>query len=98
VDYAIVKGTRVRVRYFRANPNVSLAGCQPKLEATQICFDGIVRHMYGNAPTFEASTDIKIFVQPDDPTGLPAVLCPKCGVHEVHELDWGWVSLIPKEG
>ena len=73
----------------------ALAGVQPKLGATKIEFDGVVRHIYGNAPTFEESTSVQIFVQPDDPKGLPVTLCPKCGVHEVQELDHAWIFLPP---
>lgn len=82
--YNVVKGTRVRVRFFQPNLRAGIAGAQLKFVGKEWDFVGTVRHIRGDAPTFEESKDIRIFIQPDVlHEGLETMKCDRCGCNEV---------------
>lgn len=86
MDTFITKGTRVHVDFLAQKPDAIVSGSQPKIVATQVSFLGTIRHVRGNAPTQEASTDIRFWVEPDEGSHIPSDLisfCPKCGKSEV---------------
>jgi hypothetical protein len=78
--YNIVKGTRIRARWFDAKL-VSLSGVMPKVEATMREVTGTVRHIRGDHPTHPTVT--RLYVEADDGLGDA---CGKCQVREV-EVD-----------
>jgi hypothetical protein len=81
----VMKGTRVRVEYFKANEDAALAGGQMKLEAELHQFEGTLRHIRGDHPTHPRR--IGFWVQPDsDAEKYGAEMCEKCGVLEVGPL------------
>lgn len=97
MDTFITKGTKVLVQFLKADLNASIAGSQPKFAATQISFLGTVRHVRGNAPTQEASKDIRFWVEPDADAILPKEVtvktCEKCGKPEVGMLKESYLYL-----
>ena len=48
----VTKGTKVRYRFFRANPigTWSLAGAQDKVTATEVTGEGIIRGVWSDKP------------------------------------------------
>jgi len=88
----IVKGTRVQIRVFVAQPfgSHSLAGMMLKVSARQVEFSGTVRHVRGDHPT--VPTKFALWVEPDEGCVLPegtdlkVSTCEKCGCVEVGPL------------
>jgi len=83
------KGDRVRVEILQADdPPGSLAGAQLKFTAKKFVLTGVVRHVRGDAPTTEASTDIRIWVEPEGPIpeGLRTDRCDRCSCREIPAL------------
>lgn len=64
-EYNIVKGTRVKARFLKANnPLSSLAGMQPKVGCQQVEIEGRVEHIRGDAPV--NPTSIGLWIRTDD--------------------------------
>ena len=74
---------RVRARWFKANPNASLAGVQTKMAATQEDVTGTITHVYGDHPT--RPQKFWLSIQPDD--GGPEVTNVPCNPSTIEILD-----------
>jgi|LakMenEpi03Aug12_release.lakeMendotaPanAssembly.Ray.scaffolds.fasta_scaffold1907897_1 hypothetical protein len=61
----IVKGTRVRARWFQPKPlgSFSLAGCQLKTTGSFVEIVGTCRHFRGDDPV--SPTKVRVYVEPE---------------------------------
>lgn len=89
----LTKGLRVHVKTLVAyKPGTySLAGAQAKVQAREVELTGKVAHVRGNARTVEESTDIGVWIEPDEDASVDHVeglqveakFCFKCGRYEI---------------
>jgi hypothetical protein len=78
----IVKGSKVRARWWGEPRLVSLAGVQPKFEITEHVITGIVRHIRSNDPA--NPVQVWIFIDPESPWDGPKVRPPGCECETDH--------------
>lgn len=91
----IVKGSRVRAKWFNPKPfgSYGIAGMQMKVVGNFVEVVGTIRHFRGDDPV--APTKVEIFVDSDEPSDIPTVRPYGCTCdHEHIRIKPDWVVEI----